>query len=75
MIKIIHKKKECISCGSCAVLCPQYFEMGGDNFAELKGSRLNGATGNQELEISEKTKELEDAAQSCPVQIIILEEK
>lgn len=74
MVKIIHKRKECIGCGSCAALCPQYFEMGGDNFAELKGSKIDEETGIEELVVSQKTKELEDAVLSCPVQIIKIKE-
>lgn len=72
MAKIILEREKCIGCGSCAVLCPKYFEMTGDGKSTLKNSTKNQKTNNFEL----KTKEIECiqvAAEACPVQIIHVE--
>ena len=68
-MRIIHQDKKCIGCGSCVALCSKYWEMAEDGKARLKGSKVNSKTGNKELEI-EKIECNQEAADSCPVQII-----
>ena len=36
--KILHFKEECISCGACAAILPEFWEMDDDGMAQLKGS-------------------------------------
>ena len=68
-MKIIFERKKCIGCGSCVSFCPKYWELADDGLAKIKGGKTNPKTGNDELEI--KSLECnEDAAESCPVQII-----
>ena len=67
-MKIIHEREKCIGCGSCAALCPKFWEMGDDGKSDLKGSRKN-EEGNYETE-TEAVECNQDAADSCPVQII-----
>jgi len=50
-------------------LCPEFFEMGEDVKADLKGSKENKKTGNFEL-VVEDTKCAGEAAEGCPVEII-----
>ena len=69
MAKIILEREKCIGCGSCASLCPKYWEMGNDGKVHLKNSKVDSKTGNEELEI-EKTDCTQDAADTCPVQCI-----
>lgn len=45
-IKITLKKSQCIGCGTCAAICPKFFEMK-NGIANLKNSKEN----NGELEI------------------------
>lgn len=68
MAKIIQEREKCIGCGSCAALCPRFFEMADDGKAKLLGSEKN-AEGNDELEV-EKIECAKEAADACPVQII-----
>jgi len=68
MAKIIQEREKCIGCGSCAVLCPKYFEMAEDGKAKLIGSRKN-EKGDYELEV-EEIECNQEAADACPVQII-----
>jgi len=68
MAKIIQEREKCIGCGSCAALCPKFFEMADDGKAKLLGSEKN-ADGNDELEI-EKIECAKEASDACPVQII-----
>jgi len=71
--KILHFKKECISCGACAAICPEFWEMDDEGMAHLKGS--TEADGHDELEINteENRARNQEAADACPVQIIKLE--
>jgi len=68
-MKIIHEREKCIGCGSCATVCPKYWEMAEDGKPKLKGSNSKGA--NYELEVKE-TDCNQEAADACPVQCIII---
>lgn len=70
-MKIIYEHQKCIGCGSCAALCPKYFELDQDNKSHLIGSKKDSNTENQELEV-EKVDCIQEAAEACPVQIIHL---
>ncbi len=69
MTKIIHYKKDCISCGACAAIAPDKWVMDDEGLAQLvDGKEVDD---HWELEISEKDKEEhQEAADVCPVQII-----
>lgn len=71
-MKVIHEREKCIGCGSCAALCPDYWEMAEDGKSTLKNSQSNSKTGNYELEV-EKAKCNQEAADSCPVRCIHIE--
>jgi len=68
-MKIIHEREKCIGCGSCAAICPKYWEMVEDGKANLLKAEATSKKGNYELEI----KEIEcnqEAADACPVECI-----
>ena len=73
--KVVHFKKDCISCGACAAISPDYFEMDDEGLAELKGSTI--VDDHQELDINtEEAKAMnQEAADVCPVQIIHVKKK
>ena len=66
-MKIIQEHEKCIGCGSCAAICPKYWEISDDGKARPIGSKLNGV--NFELEIK-KVECNQEAADACPVQCI-----
>ena len=68
MPKIIQEREKCIGCGSCAALCPKYWEMTEDGKATLIGSKKN-EKGDYELE-TENIGCNQEATDACPVQII-----
>jgi len=68
MPKVIQEREKCIGCGSCAALCPKYWEMAEDGKSNLKNSTKNGE-GNFEAEV-EDVECNQEVADSCPVQII-----
>lgn len=68
-MKIILERKKCIGCGSCAAVCPKFWEMDADGLTDLKGGKINSKTGNDELEVKAVDCN-QEAADSCPVQII-----
>lgn len=70
MEKIIQDYKGCIGCGTCAALCPKFWEMEkGEMKARPKGGKKNEETGEYELEV-ENMGCNRDAADACPVQAI-----
>ncbi len=72
MKKIIHDRKNCIGCGSCASMCSQLFEMNKeDGLADLKNSEIVGD--HFELVIEDVACGA-DAAMICPVKVIRVEE-
>jgi ferredoxin len=71
--KILLFKDECISCGACAVICPDFWEIDDEGMAHLKNSKK--IEDHLELEInSEDDRAInQEAAEACPVQIIKIE--
>ncbi len=69
MTKVIFEKEKCIGCGACTVLCPDFWEMGEDRVAILKGG--TDSDGRVELEIDNPGCN-NDAVQGCPVGCIIV---
>jgi len=70
-VKIIHDHPVCIGCGACAAVCPDYWEMAGDGKSHLKGSKKQGEQFFLDLP---KAGCCNEAAQSCPVNCIHIEE-
>jgi len=68
MAKITHEREKCIGCGSCAALCPKYWEMAEDGKSKLLNSNPK-EEGIFELEV-ENIECNQEAADACPVQII-----
>jgi len=71
MKKIVQKYSECIGCGTCVALCPNFWEMGEEGKARPKKGKKNPETGDYELEVK-KVECNKEAADACPVQIISL---
>ena len=62
-MKVTIERDGCISCGLCAATCSEFFRMAADGLAEVY------------LSPSEKTAdEVREAAESCPVSVIKVEE-
>ena len=74
--KIVQKKNECISCGACAAVAPDYWEMDDEGMAQLKGGKEK-EEGVWELNINtEEAKATnQEAADVCPVGIIEIKEE
>lgn len=69
MAKIKIEREKCIGCGSCAALCPKYFEMAEDGKSHIKDAVKQEI---EELEV-EKIECAESAAEACPAQCIHIE--
>lgn len=68
--KIIHFKKDCISCGACAAICPEFWEMDEEGLAQLReGVEVEGRW-EREINSEDERARNQDAADACPVQII-----
>lgn len=72
MAKVIQQRDKCIGCGTCVAICADFWQMGNDGKSNLKGAKDAG--GNKfELETQDAGCN-KQAADSCPVQVIIVEE-
>jgi ferredoxin len=69
MAKIKIEREKCIGCGSCAALCPKYFELIDDGKSHIKDAVKQDV---EELEV-EKIECAVAAAEACPVQCIHIE--
>ena len=72
-MRVIHQRKKCIGCGSCAALCPKIFKMDDGNRAIIRGEAtvFNSEKGEQTLVI-EMLGCIKEAADVCPAQCIII---
>lgn len=70
---IIQIRDECIGCNACADICPEYWFMDDDGLSTLKEGKEND-DGNYELTLDKGRDCNEDAMDSCPVEIIIIED-
>jgi len=72
--KITHFKKDCISCGACAAINPDFGEMDPEGLAHLKDSTL--VQDHWERNIPETAQASnQEAADVCPVNIIQVKKK
>lgn len=72
MSKLIHDRAQCIHCGACFSVCPDYFEE--QDKVVLKGAEYD-ADDRGTLELSEDQKNsAQEAANICPVGCIHLED-
>ncbi|MBI2664842.1 ferredoxin [Candidatus Woesearchaeota archaeon] len=70
-----HNRPDCIGCGACAAVAPEFWEMNDDGKSDIKSGKSR-EDGWQELEIEEKDFEQnKQAAESCPVNVIHLKKK
>lgn len=63
-MKAIVDRDLCIGCGLCAEICPEVFEMGDDMIAAVLVEEVPAGAADK----------ARDAAASCPVEAILLEE-
>lgn len=72
MAKVIHQRDKCIGCGTCVAVCADFWQMDQDGKSTLKGSK---DAGENKFELETKDSGCnKEAASSCPVQIITVEE-
>jgi len=70
-MKIVQKYKDCIGCGVCVILCPDFWKTDNDGKVRPKMGKKNPKTGDYEFEVGEKDLACnKEAADSCPVQVI-----
>lgn len=73
--EIKHDRNNCISCGACAAISQEYWEMGADGKSDVKGGVKN-ADGSMSKEISQAEFDAnKQAADACPVNVIHIVDK
>ena len=70
VIKRVWIEEGCISCGSSEINCPEVFKLTGTD--EL--SQDKGATVIEGVDYSGLEEKIKDAANACPVQVIMYDE-
>ncbi len=74
-MKTYVKKDICIGCGACTVIADEIFEIGDDGLAETKPELRNKDERNDHIEVKKELQDgVRDAAESCPVDAIEVEE-
>ena len=73
--KILHFKEDCISCGACAAIAPDFWEMDENGIAHLKGSVKVGDHWERTITSEDAKAQNQEAADACPVQIIKVKEE
>ena len=67
--RITYDRPGCIGAAACEAVCPEFWKIGEDGKADLKGAKKEGDK--QVLEIQEKDfRKNMDAAEACPVNVI-----
>jgi ferredoxin len=69
-MKLRLERNECVGCGSCVALCAELFDIASDGRSSIKDVELKDV---QEKELDEVSCS-KDAAESCPVNCIHIEE-
>jgi ferredoxin len=72
MTRITIVRDECVSCGSCADICPEVFELNpADTLSQVREKYRSGEPG--EGEVPEELEDcVKEAADACPVLVIHL---
>lgn len=68
-MKVNLEREKCISCGSCAALCPKYFEIADDGKSTIRNSKKDEKNNIEEIELA-KAECCQEAADACPAQCI-----
>ncbi len=68
--KIIHHKQDCISCGACAAIAPEFWLMDEQGLAHLKEAVPVNSHWERSIMTEEERASNQEAAECCPVNII-----
>ena len=71
--KILQNHEECISCGACAAICPEFWEMDDEGMAHLKESVKVEDHWERIIDTEDSRARNQEAADACPVDIIKIE--
>lgn len=72
---ILHYKEQCISCGACAAIAPEFWTMDEEGLADLNGSMKKEDHFELEINTEEARAMNQEAADVCPVNIIHIKER
>ena len=72
--KVLHFKKDCISCGACAAISPDFWEMDEEGLAQLKDSKEIDDHWERPIDPGAEVEANQEAADVCPVNIIHVKE-
>jgi ferredoxin len=71
--EVQHNRENCIGCGTCVDLCPDYWEMADDGKSQLKSAEsLNNKIGWEHVWFENDLDCNKDAESQCPVNVIFV---
>jgi len=74
-MKVIIDRSTCVSCGSCWDICPEFFEQNpDDSFSQVIEKYRSDGNIAEGIPVGESEACIQEAADSCPVQIISITE-
>jgi len=72
--KVTHFKKDCISCGACEAISPEFWKLEESGIAQLVGATEVGDHWELIIDQESSVEINKDAADVCPVNIIHVED-
>jgi len=76
MVKVTIDRENCTSCGSCWDLCPEFFEENpADHFSQIIEDCRTGGNPAEGEAPEDAEACVRDAADSCPVTVITMDEE
>jgi len=74
MVRIQHKRDDCIGCFACVDVAPNYWSVAADGLASLMGCAEMAGPFQIGVGLEEDLADLKEAARSCPIKAITIEE-
>lgn len=68
--KILQDRDNCIGCGACSAICPEFWEMDEEGLAHLKESTEVDGQSEREINTEEDRARNQEAVDACPVRVI-----
>ena len=72
--KVVHFKKDCVSCGACEAISPEYWKLDEEGLAQLLKSKEVDDHWELTIDSEEAAEKNQEAADVCPVNIIHVKE-
>lgn len=70
--KIVQDRDNCIGCGACSAICPEFWEMDEEGLARLREGTEAEGKWEREISTEEDRARVQETVDACPVRVIRL---